>query len=169
MGIPFAWPVLRLVQRLSMVLTLGLCAYVAYSMFISQGNSMLPESIDVPIKAAEFIQPAPELDLKPYDAAVWAQNRDIFSSPTAIGPSGNVEITPKGQLPAHLKIVGILIAGTSEVIIEDTLAHMTYFIDQGKPQAGIRIVRVNKNQLIINYQGQDIPLAIHKGSNDKGG
>ena len=59
-------------------------------------------------------------------------------------------------------MVGILIAHPSQIIIEDTLVNKTYFIDEGSAQAGIKIVRVNNDQMVINYQGQDIPVPITK-------
>ncbi len=162
MGNTFAWPIICLAQRLSMILTLGCCGYVIFFLlFKNQDNSMLENSGIVPAKAIGLVSPSPAFDLKPYDASADAQARDIFSL-TAVGPSGAVENTPKGQLPAHLKIVGILIAHPSQIIIEDSFAHKTYFIDEGNPQAGIKIVRVNKDQMVINYQGQDIPVPINK-------
>lgn len=163
MGTLFAWPMLRLVERLSMALTLGCLAYVVYFLLMGDhGNSASLDIPDVPVKDVESVAPALALDLKPYAAAVSLQERDIFSMSTAVGPSGAVENTPAGELPAHLKIVGILVADKPQVIIEDTLNKKTYFIDKGHPQAGIKIKAVTKDQMVINYQGQDIPVSVKK-------
>ncbi len=163
MGNTFAWPMVRLVRRLSMILTLGCLAYaIFFLLFKNQDNSMSENSSVVPAKAIGIVSPSPAFDLKPYqETGQIAQARDIFSL-TAVGPSGAVENTPKGQLPDHLKIVGILIAHPSQIIIEDAAVNKIYFIDEGNPQAGIKMVRVSKDQMIINYQGQDIPVPINK-------
>lgn len=157
------WPIVRLVQRLSMVLTFGCAIYVVY--FLLMGNRGDPVSIersDILIKDAALISPAPALDVKPYEAAVPAKDRDIFSSYSAVETSGSGENTPKGQLPAHLKIVGVLIADISQVIIEDASAKQTYFIDEGSSQAGIKVVQAHKDRVVINYQGQDIAVPVTK-------
>lgn len=165
----FAWPRLQLVQRLSMALTLCCCAYVVYFLLMGgRGNFTSLESKDVSLKDAQLVSPAVALDLKPYDASVSNLDRDIFSFSTAVSPSGATENTPKGQLPAHLKVVGLLIADKPQVVIEDTFAKKTYFIDEANPQAGIKMMRVNKDQMIINYRGEDIFLPIPKKSNDNG-
>jgi type II secretory pathway component PulC len=113
-------------------------------------------------KEIALISPSPVLDLQPYDASANAQARDIFSLTTTVTSSGSVENTPKGQLPDHLKVVGILIAHPSQIIIEDTSANTTYFIDQDHPQDGIKMLKVAPDQMTINYQGQDIIVPVTK-------
>jgi len=143
-----------------MILTLGCLAYVIFFLLSKDQDNPISESGSVPTKEIGLVSPALVLDLKLHDASIVSQARDIFS--LSVGPSGAVENTPKGQLPNHLKIVGILIAHPSQIIIENTFAKKTYFIDEANPKAGIKIVRVEKNQMIINYQGQDISLPISK-------
>jgi type II secretory pathway component PulC len=160
MGNLFSWPMVLLVQRLSMVLTLGCCVYVLFFLFFTnKANPMIENSNIVPAKAINLLSPSPAFDLKSYDAS---EARDVFSLPTAVNTSGTVEGSPQGQLPEHLKIVGLLIAHPSQIIIEDDLADKTYFIKEGSSEAGIKIVRVSKNQMIINYQGQEISVPISK-------
>jgi len=163
MGHTFTLPVIRLVQRLSMVLTLGSCAYMIFFLFSgNQDNSMSKSSIAVPAKEIGLVSTTPAFDLKPYDASANLQARDIFSVSADVSPSGAVENTPKGQLPKHLKIVGILLANPSQIVIEDSFANKTYFIDKDNPQLGIKMVRVGKDQMVINFQGQDIIVPITK-------
>jgi len=152
---------IRLVQRISMILTLGCCVYlVIFLLSKNNGNSMLLESKNTP-KDAVLISPTPALDLKPYNGAVAVQARDIFSL-SDVDSSGAIENTPHGQLPAHLKIVGLVIADPSQIVIEDTFAQKTYFIDEDHPQDGISIKQVIANQMTINYQGQDINVPVIK-------
>jgi len=158
-----AWPIIRLVQRLSIFVTVVCCAYVIFFLFFKNHDTFIPENTsDVPANGVVLPSPTPVFDLKHFDASVGAQARDIFSMTTMGNPTGVVERPAKGQLPEHLKIVGILIGHPSQIIIEDTLAGKTYFIDETSPQAGIKIVRVLQDQMIINYQGQDIPVPVKK-------
>jgi hypothetical protein len=162
MGNTVAWPIIRLVQRLSMILTLSSCVYlIFFLLFRNHDNSMPVGSNAAALKGAVLASPIPVLDLNPNAGPASAQARDIFSL-SDVGPSGAIENTPKGQLPAHLKIVGILVADPSQIIIEDTFAKKTYFIDEYHPQDGIKIVQVKANQMLINYQGQDIHVPINK-------
>jgi len=147
-----------------MILTLGCFVYVIFFLFFKgHDNDSLPSPQGaVGASNVALVAPSPGFDLKPYDVSVGAQARDIFSLDSSVGPSGAVENTPKGQLPEHLKIVGILVGNPSQVIIEDGFAKKTYFIDEGTAQAGIKIVQVSKERVIINYQGQDIPVPVSK-------
>jgi type II secretory pathway component PulC len=147
-----------------MILTVGCLAYVILFLFSkNQDNSMAENSSVVSTKGINLITPTPTFDLEPYqETGQIAQARDIFSMTPAVSPSGAVENTPKGQLPGHLKIVGILVAHPAQIVIEDSFTNKTYFIDEGNPQAGIKIVQVSKDQIIINYQGQDISVPIKK-------
>jgi type II secretory pathway component PulC len=164
MGNTFSWPTIRLVQRLSMILTLGCSAYVIFFLlFKNQENSIPENNSNVSTKGIGLVLPSPVFDLTPYqETGQIDQARDIFSLPTNIAPSGTVENTPKGQLPGHLKVVGIAVGHPSQIVIEDSFANKTYFVDEGNPQAGIKIVKVSKDQMIINYQGQDIAVPINK-------
>ena len=157
MGNTFAWPIIRLVQRLSIIVTLGCCSYLIVFLLSKNHDADTNEHL----KDAVLVSPMPVLDLKPNVEAESAQTRDIFTL-SDVDSSGMIENTPKGQLPAHLKIVGILVADPSQIIIEDTFAKKTYFIDEYHPQDGIKIVRVVADQMTINYQGQDINVPVTK-------
>ncbi len=160
MGNTFAWPIIRLVQRLSMILTLGCCAYLIVFLISRNHDNVMPvEKNGGALKDTVLISASPVLDQPANNDSGPA--RDIFSL-SDVGPSGAIENTPKGQLPAHLKIVGILVADPSQIIVEDTFARKTYFIDEYHPQDGIKIVQVKLNQMTINYQGQEINVPITK-------
>ena len=138
--------------------------YVFIFLFFKDKDISLSENKTAqPVKEINVLSStASVFDLTSADVAGGAPSRDIFSMSLADNSNGAVENTPKGQLPEHLKIVGILIGHPSQIIIEDTFASKTYFIDENDPQAGIKIVSAAKDQIVINYQGQDIPVAVHK-------
>ena len=165
MGNTFALSLIRLFQRLSIVLTLGCCAYVGLFFFSKDKGNSLPENTTVASpKGVDLIAPVPSLtlNLKNYqETGDMAPVRDIFSL-AAPNPSGVSTSTPKGQLPDHLKVVGILIAHPSQIIVEDTSLNTTFFIDEGQTQDGISLAKVSHDQVTVNYQGQDINVPISK-------
>ena len=124
---------------------------------------MTENIVGIPKNKAGLITlaPSPGFDLKPIGVSAESHVRDLFSLSTP-APAGAVENTPKGQLPDHLKITGILIGHPSQIVINDTTTNTTYFIDEGQTQGGIKIVKAGRDQLIINYQGQDIPVPVVK-------
>ena len=163
MGNSIAWPIIRLVQRLSMFVTLGCCIFVVFYLFSrNQDNFMPADSNAIQSKNIDLLAPATAFDLKAYNTSADPQTRDIFSIDTTVSPSGAVENTPKGQLPDHLKVVAILIAHPSQIAVQDTLSNTTYFIDEYHPQDGIKIVKVDHDQMTINYQGQNIFIPVKK-------
>jgi len=160
----FALSLIRLAQRLFILLMLSCCAYVIVFFFSKDQDNVITENNKlVSKKGIALISPSPVLDLQPYDALANSQARDIFSLTTTVSSSSAVENTPKGQLPDHLKVVGILIAHPSQIIIEDTSSNTTYFIDDDHPQDGIKMLKAGPDQIIINYQGQDIIVPVTKG------
>jgi hypothetical protein len=156
------WPFLRLIQRLSVVVTIVSVLYVVFFfLFKNKDNGFPIQSSAVPAKGIDLVSPSSMFGIKPYTLSVDA--RDVFSL-NPVNPSGaEATQTPKGQLPDHFKIVGILIAHPSQIIIEDSLVNKTFFINEGTPQDGISIVRVGRDQMVINYQGQNISIPVNKG------
>ena len=160
----FTLSLIRLAQRLFILLMLSCCAYVIVFFFSKDQDSLIPENNKiVSKKGIALMSPSPVFDLQPYDVSAISQARDIFSLTSTVSSSGAVENTPKGQLPDHLKVVGILIDHPSQIIIEDTSSNTTYFIDEGHPQDGIKMVKVGPDQMTINYQGQNIIVPVTKG------
>ncbi len=157
-----ALPSLRLTKWLFVVLTLGALGYMAqFFMKAYPNTALVVESAALPRE--EPVEPAaPDLPMVSYDQLAQAvASRNIFSS-TASAQTAAAEQTPLGQLPSHLKIVGILIANPSQIVIEDAQVKQTYFITQGAPQGGIDIARVNGHQMVLSYQGQEIAVELNK-------
>ena len=155
----FVLPYARQVRILFIAVTLGCVVYMGYFLLVARRSPVL---MDDGSSTKDTAVDPPALDLKPYETlAAGIQTRDIFSS----GPmdaAGVLAQTPKGQFPAHLKVVGIVIARPAQIIIEDSDSKQTYFISEHDPQAGIKIARVDKDQIIVNYQGQNISVPIHE-------
>lgn len=162
MGNTFSSPIIRWIQYVSIILTLACLAYVVFFMFFKAKDNPAPIDKGAFVaKNTSLVPPLPTFDLKPFVSSS-GQMRDVFSLTQEVSPTGAVVNTPKGQLPDHLKVVGIVIGHPSQIIIEDSFNHQTYFIDEGTPQNGIKIAQVQKKQMIINYQGQNISVPISK-------
>jgi len=156
-------PLIRLFQRLSMFLTFLCCAYVVFFLYFKkQDTSNSINNSNVETQKIAVLAPSPLVDLNYMGGYSNGQARDIFTIVTDVQSTGNVDSTPKGQLPDHLKVVGLIIGHPSQIIIEDSMVNQTYFIEEGKPQAGINIVKVDPDKMIINYQGQSIPIPVTK-------
>ena len=109
-------------------------------------------------------------DLKSYEFySKQVEARDIFTSParTADAPAGVKEDVPAGQLPGHLKVVGLILGDNPQVIIEDGNAHQTYFITPDKPEGGISLQSSTKDKMILNYKSQNIIINV-KGNQGNG-
>ena len=162
MALTLNWSLFKYLKRFFIVLTLACAVYTAYFLLI---NSNVPVQVDnvPPVTEEVVLTPQLELKLPAYEtAASVVQSRDIFSSsPIPASATGTADQTPTGQLPSNLKVVGIVIAHPSQIIVEDTSSKQSYFINEDKPQAGISIARIEKDQIIINYQGQSISVPVN--------
>lgn len=161
---------LRWARWLCIWLVLASGAYMAY--FFSTQYHTLP--VD-PAASADPEQPSEGSALKSYaqeygllEEAIGS--RDIFSPVKA----ANVPVEtaappmPLNELPANLKVEGIIIADESQVIIEDTDLHQTYFISKDTPQAGISLQHADREEVVITYQGQSIRLPVQKSGTVNG-
>ena len=155
-----AYSLIYLFKRLSMAVVALCLVYIFFFLIFPGHDRSTSEAVHASKKAA-LIAPAPVLDLKPLGSTNNFEGRDVFSL-SPINTSGAIENTPKGQLPSNLKVVGIVVARPSQIIIEDSLANQTYFIDEGTTQAGIRIKNVERDQMTINFRGEDIPIPVTK-------
>lgn len=153
-----AWPLVSFIQRSCIILTVASCVYIAFFLLSKAKEIDVSDvSADVSEKDPSYLPPPPVVDVKSYDIT---NSRDVFSLASEVGPSGVVDKTPKGELPQHLKVVGVMVSHPSQIIIEDTFLNKTFFISEGETQDGIKIAEVDKNQMIINYQGEDITVPI---------
>ena len=102
-----------------------------------------------------------------YDSLVsQAAQRDMFS---ANGTSVPIQAIPTGQLPDSLRVVGIVSGVHNQIVIEDSTAKETYFLNEGESKAGIMIKNFQSDKVIISYQGQDIAVSMNQQNNNMPG
>ena len=157
---------IKVLTRVQIVLIVVLIALVVYiGSFILRRSDEV--SVSVPDMKEQFEGEAvlntvlPVADL--YDVyANKIAGRDIFSS---VSPAVSAFTQPvsESELPANLKVVGVVIGQPSEIIIEDTSARQTYFILEGQSQGGIMLQRISNGQAVLSYQGKNIIVKV-KGS-----
>ncbi len=128
-------------------------------------SAQAPEMIS-PETSVDFVKSLPGFDVY----AAQLDRRDLFGCgiKTAGIPENNINL-PTGQLPAHLKVVGIILGEDPEVVIEDSQVNQVFFITKGRPQAGIEIQKVEAGKVVIVYQGQSIDLPLNKGKAESSG
>ena len=155
------WPIIKIIERLLLAMLVGAVAYIVY--FCVARPLSVTETVTVPaIKPFSSDDGTIAVALAPYEQYASFFRRDIFSNdPTAADVAAN-PITPAGQLPSNLRIVGIVLAKTPEIIIEDASARQTYFIRQGQVSNNISFKRVEGNTLWLEYQGQEIAVPVKK-------
>lgn len=142
--------VLFIILTVCSVLYLGFVLVTAYQGLDSLGSGQVQATPEVP--------PLFDLNAQPDETALEAiRSRDLFSAAPAQAPDQQV---PTEQLPANLKVVAIVIAGTPQIVVEDTTAQQTYFVSEGKPAGGIALRHADRHTIIIDYQGQNIALPV---------
>ncbi|MBF0593570.1 MAG: hypothetical protein HQL22_01235 [Candidatus Omnitrophica bacterium] len=122
---------------------------------------LTPESVST--SSTESI---PKVDIKfPDDYSAYEvkfKSRDLFFSETPPEPAAN-----NGQpalsldgFPANIRVVAILLGKPAQVVLEDTSINKTYFVTEGKDNDGIGLSRLDKNTVVVNYHGQNVPVAL---------
>ena len=162
MPISLRW--LTIAECISLLIFVLACLYISY--FLLSGSKQNIALIEVPVQRVHKEQVIEIPSVQPYTSyAAKITKRDIFSSSIDTTDLENKTVVT-GVLPSHLKVVGIIIGKNdtgdkpAEIILEDTNAHETIFIKQGKEQNGISIQKVDANQVILNYQGQAVAIPI---------
>lgn len=93
--------------------------------------------------------------IKPYDMyAQGLRGRNLFTHQK----QAQLQVL-NGQLPANLKVVGIMIGQESQVVLEDINNHQIYFIDEHSSGEN-KLLSVLDNQVLIRYQGQQIKIPL---------
>ena len=87
--------------------------------------------------------------------------RDIFNyAPIDMKEQSHEMMSP--SLPAYLRIVGILMSTPSEIVIEDTQAHKTYFLKEGEVAEPFQIFSLKDGKLVLAYQGQSFEVNLRQ-------
>ncbi len=140
-------------------------SYIIYSIFFAPSN--LPQVLTTDHKVIEVSDFSFNEDSLVKDNFVDIRKRDIFNLSASVETSAGIQQVITGELPGTMKVVGIVLGRAPQVVVEDTSAMHTYFISEGKPDGGITLVEVQKDKIIINYQGQNISVPVKTGIGSK--
>lgn len=147
----------RVGKRVFIFLTFALVVYIFY--LINTRPWRLPPVKETPLSQQEGLPVVDPLQIKPDESLdTILKGRSIFST------TDNLiwdQEAPSGQLPGNYKITGIVIAHPVEVVIEDTSRKESYFISEGRPAGGFSIGFIEKDRIILNYQGQSFSLPVN--------
>ncbi len=89
------------------------------------------------------------------------KNQSTFRDPFSIANAKDLS-EPVGQLPANLKVTGILTGSSPEVVLEDSSTNQVYFVNE-RSTDGISISEVQQDKILLNYHGQIVEVKM-KGS-----
>ncbi len=129
-----------------------------YVVFALRGEDFFSKFPSVPSGAKDFftadVEAPPEA--KPFaEYESVLKRRDLFDTSFVPVDFNNLQkAAPSADLPANLKVVGIILGATPEVIIEDTTNKQTYFLQKDRTENGISIQDITANEVTLTYQGQ---------------
>ncbi len=154
------------VNKFFMAVCVLLAGYIGYEFLIVK-NTVLTEAPEskttVSDSAAKemILQPESLLQAKPYTYyTAPIEERDIFETP--FSPTKKVAETQVvsniPELTKNLRLVGIVLDGNSQAIIEDVEAKQTFFLHQGEGIRGSVIDEIQESRVILLYQDQRVEL-----------
>ena len=156
---------LKIIER---VLTAAIVALAVYAVYSFQNDKFerfdhISDGKKGPAMALNEGMAQENPGLKAFDYyAAFLKKRNIFDYGSADTSAGTTPAAPAGQLPEHLKVVGIILADKPEVVIEDTQSKQTYFVQEGQKTGDLEIERIKGNSVVLLYQGQTIEVEAHK-------
>jgi type II secretory pathway component PulC len=169
-------PFLKNAERILIVLNALLFGFLVLSvgknyLEIQQSKAKLQEL--QPSQAAEDVS-AVVRELQPFSVyESQLGQRNLFQAPEPKVPVAQPQPEDAGleqepvvltsdTLPEHLKVVGIIVGKPSEVVIEDTKAQQTFFIQEGDNIGDFAMQRLGEDKIIIKYQGQNFQIPIRQ-------
>ena len=150
---------LKNIEYLFIAVILFCLGYMGYFFLMKNNTSNQTFKTNIPQQLVDqtmqdFVAPA----TKPYEVYSDKINtRDIFTQHIVVPVKPTVSLS---QLPPNFKIVGIVMGQSSQVIVEDSNTHETYFINKNTPQGGIALEKMEKDKVFLNYQGQSIQVIV---------
>lgn len=157
-GSPF-----RVFDKILMMGIIFLSGYIGYEfLFISKDIKAVIKDIEQsPAQAPEreiFVA-----DPKPYSYyADVIRARDIFESPLY---GNNVKkkeeiktVSSIPELTQNLKLVGIVLDGNSQAIVEDVQAQQTFFLHKGEQIKNATVESIEEGKVTLLYGGQRVEL-----------
>ena len=141
--------------------------YIAFALFLKKDQLRIPNEVyHAAVPAAEGQEPSTLQSLKPYSFyAEELEKKDIFGfvAPGSVkGAGAKGPESAKVELPSNFKIVGVIVGHPSEVIIEDTQAKETFFLQEGKQLGDFEIEHAEKEKVALKYQGKSFNVDLKK-------
>ena len=151
--------ILKPVQLVSLLVLLASVAYIGVFVAHRKGNDLSVAADPAGDREADAVTdsivPADD-SLESYTNKI--ASRDIFSSASPSVPF--VPSAGETELPVNLKVVGIVVGKPSEIIIEDSSVHQTYFIPEGQSQGGITLQKISDGSALLLSQGKTVVVKI---------
>lgn len=163
---------LRKINTLLMFVTVGLVFYVAgYFIFSmnSKDKSIVLSMEDTKTLEKNTAQSKIALGMSPDTSLARflekTRKRDLFKPVKKSEEARSVGLdktSVKGaEILKNLKLVGISPAADpkdSEAMVEDATSKITYFLKKDETILGMKVVSIEEDKIIFNYQGTDVEL-----------
>lgn len=152
---------LGLGNRLLMFSILGLVVYIAVDYFVlrPQRNEQDVSAV-IPAKDVESIKSEANIEEKSFSFYQGEfERRNIFLFPwekTDQNQAGNSQ--PISDLKTLIKISGILMGESPQVIVEDIKNHQTFFLSPGESVLGAAVEEIQADRVIFNFNGNTVEM-----------
>jgi len=154
---------IRIAQQFFILIAVAAIGYIGFFLWASQKENTTPLPLETMTSSVANALPAEELiPVKPFSLyAAQIKERDLFNVTVKPVEEPKEKIVD-GQLPSHLKVVGIALGNPTQVVIENTMEQQTFFIAQGQEKDGIMIDHIDRHAVFLNYQGHLVEVNLRQ-------
>ncbi len=150
-------------NRLLVFIFAGLLVYILVDIFVVEKQKKDQDLSQMPAaKENAGIQPEYLKEDKPYSLYENEfSGRNVFQYPWEKPAE---ELTQNGAQPTIdlstvIKISGILLGESPQVIVEDINTHQTYFLSPGDSVSNAKVEEIKADKVIFTYNGNKVELA----------
>ncbi|MFH1504402.1 MAG: type II secretion system protein N [Candidatus Omnitrophota bacterium] len=141
------------------IVSLGITAYAFF--FEGEGNfeKEISEALDKAQPSSEYVLKASQYDYSKFLSELT--NRKVFLSPYFKEPQAvsKVDRQQIGKVIENLRLAGIKSGKDKLAIIEDKRAEKVFYLKENDSfLEGIKIEKIKKDSIILNYQGEKYEL-----------
>lgn len=156
---------LALSNKLLLILLLGLAVYVALDFFILDKKNKPQDALSTGSGVDEGTQGQSVIetvtDVKPFsNYQSEFERRNIFQYPwekTDVSQPGQNNL-PLVDLTSVIKISGIIVGDSPQVIVEDMKTHQTLFLSPGDSVQSAKVEEIKADRVIFNYNGNKVEM-----------
>lgn len=150
---------LGLGNRLLLFSILGLAVYIAIDYFVLKPKK-IEQDISVTLSDAEPIKNIVNIEEKSFSFYQGEfERRNIFLFPwEKTDQNQGGEGQPVADLKILIKVSGILMGESPQVIVEDIKTQQTFFLSPGESVLGATVEEIRADRVIFNFNGNKVEM-----------